>query len=73
MVSAAVETACVLFDLRKDMVLPANVMPTVLRLIDHLHRTRRDFRRLIEALDKQPTETRQAVVAAVYRRFEGRE
>ena len=32
-----------LCDLRKDMALPADAMPTVLTLIDELHRTRRDL------------------------------
>lgn len=62
-----------LCDLRKDMELPADVMPTVLTLIDNLHRTRRDLRRLTEALGEQPTETRQAVIAAVHRRREIRD
>jgi len=57
-----------LCDLRKDMALPTDVMPTVLTLIDHLHRTRRDLRRLTEALDEQPTGVRKAVIAAVRRR-----
>lgn len=54
-----------LCDLRKDMALPTDVMPTVLTLIDHLHRTRRDLRRLTAALEEQPSEVRQAIVAAV--------
>ena len=57
-----------LCDLRKDMALPIDVMPTVLTLIDHLHRTRRELRRVTEALDEQPTEVRRAVIAAVRRR-----
>ena len=59
-----------LCDLRKDMVLPTDVMPTVLTLIDHLHRTRRELRRVTEAIDEQPTEVRRAVIAAVRRRAE---
>jgi chaperone modulatory protein CbpM len=59
-----------LCDLRKDMALPTDVMPTVLTLIDHLHRTRRELRRITEALDEQPTEVRRAVIAAVRRRAE---
>ncbi len=54
-----------LCDLCKDMELPADVIPTVLTLIDQLHRTRRDLRRLTEALDEQPAEVRRAVVASV--------
>ena len=59
-----------LCDLRKDMALPTDVMPTVLTLIDHLHRTRRELRRVTEAIDEQPTEVRRAVIAAVRRRAE---
>ncbi|MDJ0992907.1 MAG: MerR family transcriptional regulator [Dinoroseobacter sp.] len=57
-------------DLRKDMALPADVMPTVLTLIDNLHRTRRDLRILSEVLDEQPVEFRRTVLAAVRRRTE---
>ena len=59
-----------LCDLRKEMALPTDVMPTVLTLIDHLHRTRRELRRVTEAIDEQPTEVRRAVIAAVRRRAE---
>jgi len=59
-----------LCDLRKEMALPTDVMPTVLTLIDELHRTRRDLRRLAEALDQQPTDVRRAVIASVQRRRE---
>lgn len=54
-----------LCDLRKDMNLPADVMPIILGLIDHLHRTRRDLRRVTDALDQQPVEVRRAVIAAI--------
>lgn len=54
-----------LCDLRKDMGLPLDTVPTVLTLIDHLHHTRRELRRLTEALEEQPTEVRRAVLAAV--------
>ncbi len=57
-------------DLRKDMALPPDAMPTVLTLIDNLHRTRRDLRLLSEALDEQPIEFRRTVLAAVRRRYE---
>lgn len=57
-----------LCDLRKDMALPSDVVPVVLTLIDHLHRTRRDLRVLAEALSEQPAEVRQAVIASVRRR-----
>ena len=60
-----------LCDLRKDMALPTDAMPTVLTLIDELHRTRRDLRRLADAFDEQPAEVRRAVTASVRRRREG--
>ena len=60
-----------LCDLRKDMALPNDVIPTVLMLIDHLHRTRRDLRRLTEALDTQPPEVKRAVMESVIRRADG--
>ena len=59
-----------LCDLRKDMALPTDVMPTVLTLIDHLHRTRRELRRVTEAVDEQPIEVRRAVLTALRRRIE---
>ena len=59
-----------LCDLRKDMALPADALPAVLTLIDQMHRTRRDLRRLTEALDEQPHEVRRAVIASVRRRTE---
>jgi chaperone modulatory protein CbpM len=58
-------------DLRKDMGLPAHVVPTVLTLIDQLHRTRRDLRRLAEAVDDQPEDVRQAVLASFRHRMNG--
>ena len=54
-----------LCDLRKDMDLPSDVIPTILALIDQLHRTRRDLRRLAEAVDAQPAAVRAAVIAAM--------
>lgn len=59
-----------LCDLRKDMALPTDAMPTVLTLIDQLHSTRRELRRLAEALDEQPVAVRRAVIASVRRRSE---
>ncbi len=55
-------------DLRKDMALPFDVVPTVLALIDQLHRTRHDLRCLAEAVDEQPESVRQAVLASFRRR-----
>jgi chaperone modulatory protein CbpM len=60
-----------LCDLRNDMELPADVIPTVLTLIDQLHRTRRDLRRITEALDQQPADVRRAVIASIHRKTKG--
>lgn len=59
-----------LCDLRKEMALPADVLLTVLTLMDHLHRARRDLRRLTEALDDQPEDVRRAILASYRRRAE---
>lgn len=64
---ARLELLC---DLRKDMALPADVVPAVLTLIDHLHGARRDLRRLAEAVAEQPAEVRRGVAAAYRRRAE---
>ena len=60
-----------LCDLRKDMALPSEAMPTVLALIDQLHSTRRELRRLTEAIDEQPATVRRAVIASARRRGKG--
>lgn len=60
-----------LCDLRKEMALPSDAVPPVLALIDHLHRTRRDLRRLTDALEEQPDEVRHAVIAAFRRKSDG--
>ncbi|MGS4947500.1 MerR family transcriptional regulator [Meridianimarinicoccus sp. RP-17] len=59
-----------LCELRKDIGLPQDVMPTVLALIDQLYRTRRDLAHLMQAVDDQPTDIRRAVIAAMRRRAE---
>jgi len=58
-----------LCDLRKDLSVPAEVLPVVLTLIDNLHRTRRDLRHLTEALGEQPDEVRRAVIESLERRW----
>jgi len=60
-----------LCDLRKDLALSSDVVPTVLTLIDYLHRTRRDLRRLTDAIGEQPDDVRQAIVSAIQKRTEG--
>ena len=59
-----------LCDLRKDMALPTDTLPVILTLIDHLHRTRRDLRRLTEALDEQSPDVRRDVLKSVQSRNE---
>lgn len=54
-----------LCDLRKEMALPTDVLPTVLTLLDHLHRARRDLRRLTEALEDQPEDVRQSILSRI--------
>ena len=57
-----------LCELQQDMALPTSAMPTVLTLIDHLNRTRRDLRRLTEALSDQPTEIREAIITTYHQK-----
>ena len=60
-----------LCDLRKDMALPNDVMPMVLTLIDSLNRTRRDLRFLVDAIDAQPGNVREAILATALKRKVG--
>lgn len=50
-----------LCDLRKEMALPSDAVQVVLPLIDHLHRTRRDLRLLMQALADQPEDVQRSV------------
>ncbi|AHD00865.1 chaperone modulator CbpM [Leisingera methylohalidivorans] len=59
-------------DLRKEMSLSADTVPTILSLLDQLHGLRHQLHRLAEAVNQQPEETRIAVLKA-YRRLEGRD
>lgn len=58
-------------DLRKDMGLPSGAMPVVLSLLDQLHRSRREMRLLLAALDDQPEEIRLAIGRALQRHGSG--
>ena len=51
-------------DLREDMSLPDDAVPVVLSLLDQIHGLRRELRGLAGAVDTQPDEIRQAIVAA---------
>ena len=62
---ARVQLLC---DLRKDLSLPEDSMPTILALIDRLHQTRRELRWLAEALEDQSEEVRLSVVGSFNRR-----
>jgi chaperone modulatory protein CbpM len=53
-----------LCDLRRELELPTDAIPTVLTLIDHLHRARRDLRRMLDAVNKQPDEVRRSVLTS---------
>ena len=55
-------------DLRKEMSLPTDAVPLVLSLLDQIHGLRRELRGLAGAVDAQPDDTQQAIVAA-YRRL----
>lgn len=50
-------------DLRTDMSLPDDAVPVVLSLLDQVHGLRRELRSLAEAVDAQPAEIRQAIIA----------
>jgi len=64
-----VARARLLCDLTKDMALSNDVLPIILSLIDNLHRTRRDLRRLTEAIETLPDEAQRSVLV-VYRSLE---
>lgn len=55
-----------LCDLRKDMSLPTDALPVILPLLDRLHQTRRELKSLSEAVEQQPEEIRQTVVATFW-------
>ncbi|WP_245723439.1 MerR family transcriptional regulator [Lutimaribacter saemankumensis] len=52
-----------LCDLKKEMGLSSDAMPVVLGLIDRLNETRRHLRHLMNALEAQPAEVRQDIMA----------
>ena len=56
-------------DLKKDMSLSADAVPMILSLLDQLHGLRHELRCLAEAIERQPEDTRKAVLDA-YRGFE---
>jgi chaperone modulatory protein CbpM len=51
-------------DLREEMSLPADVVPTVLSLLDQVHGLRRELRLLAEAVARQPEATRTELLKA---------
>jgi chaperone modulatory protein CbpM len=51
-------------DLRKEMSLAEDTVPVVLSLLDQVHGLRSELRGLVEAVDAQPDEIRQAIVSA---------
>jgi len=58
-------------DLREEMSLPADVVPTVLSLLDQVHGLRRELRLLADAVARQPEDAR-AELLRTYRRAGGR-
>ncbi|SER42950.1 chaperone modulatory protein CbpM [Tranquillimonas rosea] len=54
-----------LCDLRKDMAIPADILPVVLTLIDRLHETRRELRTLTTVIDEQPDAVRRTIAESV--------
>ncbi|WP_296763220.1 MerR family transcriptional regulator [Sediminimonas sp.] len=55
-----------LCDLRKEMSVPTDTIPVVLSLIDNLHRTRRELKCLANAVEGQPEDVRQEVIATFH-------
>ena len=55
-------------DLRKEMSLPSDALPVVLSLLDQMYGLRNELRNLAAALDRQPEETRTAVLERSYAR-----
>ncbi len=51
-------------DLRKDLSLSSDAVPTVLSLLDQIHGLRRELRALADAVDRQPADIRKAVLDA---------
>ncbi|KAA9007781.1 chaperone modulator CbpM [Histidinibacterium aquaticum] len=51
-----------LCDLRKDMAISWDTIPVILSLIDRLHRSRREFQMLQQAIDEQPEDLRREVL-----------
>ena len=51
-------------DLRGGMAVPAEAIPMVLSLLDQVHGLRAELRALAEAIQRQPEDTRKAVLAA---------
>lgn len=49
-------------DLRKEMAVPTDAVPMVLSLLDQLHGLRRELRSLALAIERQPQETRRAIL-----------
>lgn len=60
-----------LCDLRREMALTPDAVEVVLTLIDRLHRTRRDLRMLLAAVDDQPHEVRRAVASRYRAHLDG--
>ena len=53
-----------LCDLRKDMSMPNDAVGVILSLVDQVHGLRTELRGLSAALERQPADVRNAIVAA---------
>lgn len=47
---------------RRDLAVPEDLLPTVLSLVDQVYGLRNELRRVGEAIEAQPEKTRQAIV-----------
>lgn len=56
-------------DLKKEMSVPTDAVPMILSLLDQVYGLRHELRALAQAIDRQPEETRSAVLEA-YKQFD---
>ena len=59
-------------DLRREMSLPTDAVPTILSLIDQVHGLRRELQCLAQAIDDLPAEYQRAVRSAYARSAAGK-
>ena len=59
---------CLIRDLRVDLAIEDEALPLVLSLVDQLYATRRRMNALSEAVQQQPEQVREAILACAARR-----